>query len=377
MWVFIEPTDVWLFRDSRSFSAGEGHRARSLFPPTPFTVQGAIRSLLLGSSPVDWIAFREQSSEAARALGRQIGYPVSNNRPPSLGQVSIAGPFLARREEDRVVRFVPLPADVVKVKDEDRYLTLRPTEGLPFESDWPFPRMAPLWLKEGSNLERPEGLWLLSEPALRNYLDEKAFAPLRGEDLFGIEPRFGIALDYSRRRPVPSMLYQAGFVRPASGVGLLVQLEGVSMPSAEGLMALGGEARGARYTVLNPKDVLIGTGQSQPAKRLKLVFLTPTYFADGWLPAGSDWSPFFDDVSIRLVAAALDRSQRIGGWDVARRRPKVLRGFVPAGSVYYFEADKGISPPKRPVTETPPDELPMDCMGFGQVAVGTWDWLSL
>ncbi|MBL8152360.1 MAG: CRISPR-associated protein Cmr3, partial [Blastocatellia bacterium] len=38
--LFIEPSDVWLFRDARPFAAGEQSRATSLFPPTPRTIQG-------------------------------------------------------------------------------------------------------------------------------------------------------------------------------------------------------------------------------------------------------------------------------------------------------------------------------------------------
>ena len=47
-WMLIEPGDVWSFRDGRPLLAGGGSITRSLFPPAPLTVQGAIRSLILG-----------------------------------------------------------------------------------------------------------------------------------------------------------------------------------------------------------------------------------------------------------------------------------------------------------------------------------------
>ena len=31
-WLFIEPTDVWFFRDGRPFPTGGGHTARGIFP---------------------------------------------------------------------------------------------------------------------------------------------------------------------------------------------------------------------------------------------------------------------------------------------------------------------------------------------------------
>jgi len=43
-WIFIKAHDVWMFRDSKPFTAGESFFARSMFPPQPGTTQGLIRS---------------------------------------------------------------------------------------------------------------------------------------------------------------------------------------------------------------------------------------------------------------------------------------------------------------------------------------------
>ncbi len=376
-WIFIEPTDVWLFRDSRSFTAGEGHRAESVFPPTPFTVQGAIRSCILGSSSVDWVAFKEQSTEPAREMGQRIGYPGSGD----IGQIDLAGPFLARSDTgqapERVVRYVPLPTDVMKVKGEQRYITLQPTRDVSFKTNWPAEGLAPLWAREGDDLERPRDRLWLAETELQKYLNGQPFTPTKSEDLFLIEPRIGIGVDYDLGRPDPeqSMLYQAGFVRPKKNVGLLVRLNGQSMPADSGLLKLGGEARSASYTTLHDQQIEVSSGELQPTSRLKLLFLTSAHFTDGWQPMGGDWSQAFDGASVQLVAAAVRRPQRIGGWDIVRGRPKVMRGYVTPGSVYYFESDTAILPPSGTVTQTPPGELPMGRLGFGQVAVSSWDWL--
>jgi hypothetical protein len=42
--LFLEPLDVWLFRDGRPFMAGQQFRAASRFPPSPLVVQGALRA---------------------------------------------------------------------------------------------------------------------------------------------------------------------------------------------------------------------------------------------------------------------------------------------------------------------------------------------
>ncbi|MER3417517.1 MAG: hypothetical protein C4297_15140, partial [Gemmataceae bacterium] len=74
--LILEQHDVWLFRDGRPFTAGEDIRARSLFLPTPFTVQGAIRARVLFSSsvsPADYAG--PNPSPKAQDLRRRIGVP--------------------------------------------------------------------------------------------------------------------------------------------------------------------------------------------------------------------------------------------------------------------------------------------------------------
>ncbi len=46
MRLFIEPTEPLLFRTARPFDAGENNLAESIFPPTPETLQGAIRAAI-------------------------------------------------------------------------------------------------------------------------------------------------------------------------------------------------------------------------------------------------------------------------------------------------------------------------------------------
>ena len=46
MRLFIEPTESLLFRNGRPFDAGQDNFAESLFPPTPETIQGAVRATI-------------------------------------------------------------------------------------------------------------------------------------------------------------------------------------------------------------------------------------------------------------------------------------------------------------------------------------------
>jgi CRISPR-associated protein Cmr3 len=42
--LFIEPLDVWLFRNGRPFNSQEDHTAQGTFPPFPSTMQGILRT---------------------------------------------------------------------------------------------------------------------------------------------------------------------------------------------------------------------------------------------------------------------------------------------------------------------------------------------
>ncbi|MEZ4683691.1 MAG: type III-B CRISPR module-associated Cmr3 family protein [Caldilineaceae bacterium] len=380
-WLYIEQTDVWLFRDGKPFSAGEEHMAQ---PLSTVANDGSrhLRGMLLGHSMADWQAYREQQTHdtVVAEITAQIGHPSFTHNgienPPALGNFSVAGPFLARREEDDIVRYLPLPSDVVKQKDTESYFALRPSKNKAMVANWPQEGLVPLWSEVEDDIEAPDGSLWLEEAVLNDYLQGRKIKATKAEELYGVEPRFGTAIDYEHGSVRESMLYQAEFVRTRKNVGLLVKLgEDVTVPAQQGTIAFGGEARGARYEIIPESGITVQTGVSAPSQRLKVMLLTPAYFSGGWYPAQHNWSKFFNGQPVNLVAASIGTAQRLGGWDVAHNIPKPMRAYAPAGSVFFFESDQPILPPSGPLTETPGGELSLSKQGFGQIAVGTWEWL--
>jgi CRISPR-associated protein Cmr3 len=142
---------------------------------------------------------------------------------------------------------------------------------------------------------------------------------------------------------------------------------GLDCPEPAGVLALGGERRSARFEVVTsfaPPPV------PEPLpERFVLFFLTPAVFERGWLPR--DWGAFFEG-SVELVAAALDRYETVGGFDLARGRERPAHRAVPAGSVYYFVA-RGEARLRR--TSDLPWPTVSDWgaeIGFGTVLIGGW-----
>ncbi len=356
-WLFIQAHDVWMFRGSRPFAAGQSFTARSMFPPNPQTMQGVLRSHVVESSGVRWADFRARADADIR---QKVGAPATADEPAEFGDLVLRGPFVARRNGGRVERLVPAPADVARRKTDGQPVLLRPVEPA-FESDLAFEQnVAPLALAADGPTEPASG-----------WLTEKAFAAyLRGEapseilpdaELFAYDDRIGLALDYGRRRNKESHLYHAAFIRPHDHVGLLVEVNADYFAEA-GLMKAGGEGRAAYFETVNYAEPTT----APEAGNLKAVVLTPTYFQNGYAPA--DWSPWLGPDAI-LRSHALHPAQVISGWDVVRGRPKPLYHYVAPGSVYYFQ---NAQPTRTPFTETPPGGLPHGPQGFGAVAWGAW-----
>ena len=110
---------------------------------------------------------------------------------------------------------------------------------------------------------------------------------------------------------------------------------------------------------------------------MKVLLLTPAWFSGGWQPADGDWDQLLGhSAGLRLIAAAIGRSHHIGGWSVPKKgSAKPMRPFVPAGSVFFFEADEPIQPINT-LTESPQEGLNLAKQGFGACVSGTWSWLK-
>lgn len=374
-WIFIQPQDVWMFRDAKPFTAGQSFIARSVFPPYPPTLQGAIRTQVIEESSVDWAKFGSRQDES---LIQKIGAPgTRNGHPATLGNFAIRGPFVGKRgKKNEVKLLVPLPLDLqVSTGDEPTITLYRPDSQPSFETYPPFVGWHPLTPGEKANIsltenDYDEDEWWLDIENFETYLQGKLPTQvIRSEEVYRYEARIGLAMEHGRRTAKDEHLYHAEFVRPSENIGLLAEIGSDLLPD-RGFIGLGGEARAAYYEKVQfqqPKSTI------KPG-RLKVILLTPAYFSNGWQPTYQDWSVWVGP-NAQLVSIALGRPTLISGWDVARNQPKPLHHFVPSGSIYYFE---NATPPSQPFTEDIPDEsfeggiLAAARLGFGSFAVGIW-----
>jgi CRISPR-associated protein Cmr3 len=166
MQIFIEPSDVLLFRDGRPFSAGEGHRARSIFPPYPSTIQGVIRSKVLAERCGNYQLYRDGCFNCSKKINctipDEIGIPAKNGQG-NYGAMHLKAALIAKYHNSELTTYLPVPADVVQIKNksnsasESELRYLQPLQNhLPGVSDLSL-SLLPLWTPETTPVEAAQG----------------------------------------------------------------------------------------------------------------------------------------------------------------------------------------------------------------------------
>jgi CRISPR-associated protein Cmr3 len=383
MRIFIIPSEPLLFRRTgRSFSAGEGGYADSLFPPTPETLQGAVRAAVAAHwdrtlTPDE--VFKQQ--EFVDLIGSRTHY----------GRFRIVSIAVARREKDGTLeRLFPAPAFLQK-DEEKNIVRLRPEPLDDVRSNIP-DGMQYLW-PDGKAEGKLKSVGWLTES---NLLKALRWETLTEEDTINedviriFEPRLGIGMNNQKKSTEEGLLYQMRMVRMNHTIesdhvyGFVVDVrlsqssEGTNqfiddsqarkllrLPE-DGWITLGGERRAARFEIID-------SPQSAKANRLEearhgtMVYLaTPAAFNEGWKPI--NWQPTqWSHPLPTPLAAAIDRYQPVGGWlltpGTAGGTNKPIRRCVPAGSVYFFE---------KPVTVAQPFTDHGWQIGYGLAYAGDW-----
>ena len=360
MRIFIQPCELLLFRTGHPFNAGENHYADTLFPPTPETLQGALRATIASYwNPDKSLAEVFQDQELVALIGDQEHY----------GRFFITGIALGRRSKDAaptssVERLFPMPAHFLI---EESGLT-QPVRLQPRPYD---PEIASN-LPDTMQLLYPERAVQSKLEPLRGWLSEQSLQKiLHGQEaielsevidpatIYTYELRQGIGINNQSKTTAEGQFYQARMIRmnhrsddpfmygfvvdirlvqtPPQGTMMSDQLVSddqtqrlLRLPE-QGWMLLGGERRAARFEVTFPSSNT-SAALEQRATGTLLYLATPASFTQGWQP--QTWPV------LEPIAVAMERYQPIGGWQLnpgnAGGKSKTLRRCVPAGSVYFF-----------------------------------------
>ncbi len=356
MTVFIEPSDVLIFRDARPFAPGERSLSTGTFPPSGRTLSGALRA----ASIVQTGGLLEDPTSWAQGLGT----------PDSTGSMRLTGPFLARKADAGWEPLYPMPADVVR--QSSGWSFMRPTRST-LAANWPKKDLHSLAPVEAGKPEKFDPGWM-DAATFSDYLNGVVpTAFVSPESLFCTERRTSVHLVAGAKTAVEGNLYEVAYVRMSEGTGLLAHVEGIPLrvPCS---IALGGERRSAVVTearVQEPQARVCGSGDGWT--RLRLYLATPGRFDYGWLPSCLEKGELAG-IRLRLVAAAINRAMPIHGFDIHRGIARPTVQAVPAGSVYFIEAqcsaDDAIAALHGCSIADTESEI-----GFGLVYTGGWEYV--
>ncbi len=383
----IEALDTLFFRGPDPFIAGESVFLRSLFPPTPRTIQGMVRTTLLEEHCTDLSLF---------AAGKCDRCPVEETcavrdvvgSPQGIGTLRLRGPYVLCKVRGGFTRLYPTPGDL-RVDECDKPFRLALGDPTPCDMGnvrLPRGRDGTAYFGE-DDVDRG---WI-TEEGLRSYLDgdlPMAEQLVGRSKLLDGEPRVGLARDAKTRTALKSMLYSIEPLRPRSGVGLGVRVDGAPdslLRAGLGLRRLGGEGRLVDVTerVASAMAPLGAPARAEIARtgRLLLLLLQPADFDGNWLPHGFSrydengvtiWRGQVKGIALKIIVSCGGSPVAIGGWSLADGHSTALRRYVPAGTVYYCELE-GPFDVDSVLNMLDDAKVGGDTeIGFGHMAVGAW-----
>jgi len=387
----LTPLDTLFFRGADPFVAGESVYLESLFPPTPRTIQGMIRTALLEEHCIDLRLFSQGGCARCPVVKTCAAGPVVGT-PDAIGTLRIRGPYLFQRDPRGDHAIYVAPRDLRQRGRADAFVRLAPGSAV-FCDEGKEAAVVRLPQPEDGRPDLGSELEWLTEEGLGAYLRGAQVATDHTRataDLVDPEPRVGIARDAATRVARDQMLYSIVPLRLRAGVSLWIGVDGgdiAVLQTALGLRRLGGEGR--LITVEDESGVpalpdldAAARAAIQASGRLRLLLLQPADFEGGWLPRGFRketstsslvWRGTVQGVALRIVVSCGGPPVAIGGWDLARGQPSGLRPCVPAGTVYYCELEQPFDV-NQVVSQLHDSTIGFNTpSGFGHVAVGVWN----
>lgn len=354
----IIPKDPLLFRDGKPFAAGSSHTADSIFPPKPSVFAGFIRSRIFIDN---WSGDETKTWEKVKD---KIG-----NKNNDYGKLQIKAVFLKKEKE----YYLPVPLDLVKEKRGEKVGTLIPqnySDKFSYSANMEI-KTFPFIPKEIKFAENVVGF--ISFEKFKDYLCGKMISKediKEKKDFVESEPRVGIEINNGTYNIKKGRLYSVNFLRFQKDCGFAVLYDGVELSSSNGDYCLGGEKRQVYFE--KKEDINFKYNIKEAIctnKKFKIVLTTLLEMEDGIEP-----SVLKEKLNgkAQFITAAY-KTESIGGWDIAENKPKPIKKYYTAGSVFYYElkdvskVDEILKLNFESVSKNNQGQI-----GFGRVLIGIW-----
>lgn len=383
--------ESYFFREGTPFTAGEDIFLPSGFPPSCNVMQGAVRTALMNGHGIDFAKYYEgycnvcgtpaEDCFVLRAVGSSKGGREDM-------ELDFIGPFVTRETDEGIERLYQAPRDLVQLEDQVELGRLMPS------SEAILTDLGPIFLPQADKRCRSLSETWISEGGLLNYLRgmtvdlEQVYSSNdRFQRFMRREERLGIARQQSTRATLPGMLYAIEHIRLGARFGLGVRVRGCPDAPVPDVVKLGGEGRCTSLRVQStspiPREGIAEAIDEGPGlfgeRGFKVVCMSPVRLGNGWLPegftkgrqdGGTFWEGVLAGINCKLVSICSGRPIRIGGWDMALRRPKPRLAYMPARTVYYFTTSHSGAEVVEGLHDS---KIGFDTrIGFGHIVVGRW-----
>jgi CRISPR-associated protein Cmr3 len=382
-WIWrFRALDTLFFRDGTPFNMEEtGVAPQGVFPPSIFTLQGAIRAAMAHFIK-QWVPGKEWPKElGGEYIDTRRLSPEEKRKvwaqPDSLGNLRLSGPYLQMHGK----RYDPVP--LVLYGTRERLTRLSPTEKSD-ESDF---LQVKFFLSPDRHL--PDGKWIenwwIDREGMEVILEGGVPEPdsfLCPEDHWKPERRVGIKRGPNRTAE-DHHLYAVTHTRPDRDLEVVVEVSGMEekwhVPE-KFMIPLGGEGRFAEVTV-EEKDAEDDSGfPCIPEEKqfhqdgkgyFTVTLLTPGRYPDMKKAVNQGPPEIREHLSSAVcLSAGIGKAVQIGGWNVARTWPRTLMTFLPSGSTWFYQADPEELVKLKHLHGVTTGEYQE--YGMGQIVIGTW-----
>ena len=301
----IEPLDTLFFRTAKPFDAGKDSWSDSNFLPNPSVIWGAMFSVLYNE------------------------YGLTKTEDEE--KLEIKNIYLYKIENKVMRLYLPAPLDIF-IDDNGKNHIGKIIE-VDFLSNYPLDYIS---IVNKDDIKPAENRFIEVINLLKNYKKGYDFSLKKEEDFFTKNYKIGIKIDSNTKTSQDNYLYRIDMTEFKKDCGFIVEYNlNHDKDFDNGILKFGGESKSAIYKKIsehNPitkrlKKIAELRDKKIKSKYIKLYFKTPTYL-DDWRLAIK---------GLKLLSANIGKYISIGGWDMKKREPKVMKKYIPAGSVYVFE----------------------------------------
>ena len=324
--ISITPIDTLFFKDGKPFSMGDDTWADGIFPPSPSTIYGALRTLY----------FSENPSELSE---------IEKNDPTN--NLVIEKIYLENLEEYDSKLF-PSPLDMFLKENETLdFFNIRKNNFCSSIKN----KVDSILITNDSNISSLENNLIKD---IECYLEKKDSYPFKSSDINSFiskEAKTGIAINNETNSIDEGKLYRVGMNR-LKDISFVVEFKGINFPDnffdEPKIIKLGAEGKTAFCKKIDLPN--FNQNISINSKNIKMYLSTPAIFDNGWIPDFIDKEKMTgnlkisgQDVELELKTAVIGKPIMIGGFDMLNNKPKQMKKAVPSGSVYYFASKENIN----------------------------------